>query len=214
MSSSPLTSPRRAPTATRNVITESDAHGDHHFPLAGQHAAQLLVVPWVFILLVTRRSRDVLRWWLARGACGGLLGPAPPHRPRSSDPGCARRRAAAGCLDAWCPPRGGRSSLAGIELAYRNRGSAHSGTANIPGLLPSAPRLPPPGIYTARSANWAARGRPVSRSRGVCITDRPDDPPTGSCRGSWERPWRLTMESSASAGRVGSAVLDRRRRGR
>jgi hypothetical protein len=30
-------------------------------------------------------------------------------------------------------------------------------------------------------------------------------------RGSWERPWRLTMESSASAGRVASEVLDPRR---
>jgi hypothetical protein len=30
--------------------------------------AQLLAVPWVLILLVTRRSRDVvLRWWLVRG---------------------------------------------------------------------------------------------------------------------------------------------------
>jgi hypothetical protein len=53
----------------RNVITESDARGDHHFPPAGQHAAQLLVVIWVSILLVTRRSRDfVLRWWLVHGA--------------------------------------------------------------------------------------------------------------------------------------------------
>src|SRR5581483_9139608 len=58
--------------------------------------------------------------------------------------------------------------------------------------------VPPPGIYTAHGANWAARGRPVSRCRGVCTTDRPDDLPTGSCRSSWKRPWRLTMESSAA----------------
>src|SRR4051794_28081723 len=29
----------------------------------------------------------------------------------------------------------------------------------------------------------------------------------GSCRSSWKQPWRLTMESSASAGRVASALL-------
>src|SRR5262249_15459356 len=32
--------------------------------------------------------------------------------------------------------------------------------------------VPPPGIYTAHRANWAARERPVSRCRGVCTTDR------------------------------------------
>jgi hypothetical protein len=50
----------------RNVITESDGRGDLHQPVSARR--QLLVVPWVFILLVTRRSRDVvLRWWLVRG---------------------------------------------------------------------------------------------------------------------------------------------------
>ena len=37
---------------------------------------------------------------------------------------------------------------------------------------------------------YAARlpsARPVSRCRGVCTTDRPDDPPAGSCRGSRKR---------------------------
>jgi len=64
-------------------------------------------------------------------------------------------------------------------------------------LSPScAPFLPrhlalPSGTYTARGANWAARGRPVSRRRGVCITDRPDDPSAGSCRGSGEQPWKV-----------------------
>jgi hypothetical protein len=48
-----------APTAIREVITESDARGGHHFPLAGQPAAQLLVVLRVVISLGTRRSRDV-----------------------------------------------------------------------------------------------------------------------------------------------------------
>jgi predicted PhzF superfamily epimerase YddE/YHI9 len=33
--------------------------------------------------------------------------------------------------------------------------------------------------------------RPVSRCRGVYITDRPDDPPTGSCHGNWKRPWKF-----------------------
>src|SRR5215831_4647291 len=51
--------------------------------------------------------------------------------------------------------------------------------------------IPPPGIYTAHAANWAARGRPVSPCRGVCTTDRPDDPPTRSCRSSWKRPWKV-----------------------
>jgi hypothetical protein len=36
-----------------------------------------------------------------------------------------------------------------------------------------------PGIYTAQEANWAARERPVSRRRGVSITDRPNDPAAG-----------------------------------
>src|SRR5438270_11325652 len=31
--------------------------------------------------------------------------------------------------------------------------------------------------YTGRGANWAARRRPVPRSRGVCTTDRPGDAP-------------------------------------
>src|SRR6202021_2585424 len=26
---------------------------------------------------------------------------------------------------------------------------------------------------------------------GVCTPDRPDDPPTGSCRSSWKRPWKV-----------------------
>src|SRR6516225_3905821 len=51
--------------------------------------------------------------------------------------------------------------------------------------------VPTPGIYTAHHANWAARGRPVSQCLGVCPTDRPDDPPTGSCRSSWNRPWKV-----------------------
>jgi len=42
----------------------------------------------------------------------------------------------------------------------------------------------------------------------------PERSGAGSCRSSRKRPWRLTMESSASAGRVAFAVLDRRRRGR
>src|SRR4051812_37234373 len=46
-------------------------------------------------------------------------------------------------------------------------------------------------MYTAQVANWAAHGRPVSRCRGVTTTDRPDDPPTGSGRSSWKRPWRF-----------------------
>src|SRR5579859_509160 len=33
------------------------------------------------------------------------------------------------------------------------------------------PVVPPPGIYTAHGANWAARGRPVSRPSGVYVTD-------------------------------------------
>jgi hypothetical protein len=31
-------------------------------------------------------------------------------------------------------------------------------------------------MYTARGANWAVRGRPVSRRPGVPITDGPDGP--------------------------------------
>jgi hypothetical protein len=77
-------------------------------------------------------------------------------------------------------------------------------------FLPHHVTLPP--VYTPPGGT--ARGRPVSRRRGVCTTDRPNDPSAGSCRGSWKRPWRLTMESSVSTGRVASAVLDRRRRGR
>jgi len=46
-------------------------------------------------------------------------------------------------------------------------------------------------MYTAHGANWAARGRPVSRCRGVCTTDLPDDPPAGSCRSRWTRPWKV-----------------------
>ena len=60
----------------------------------------------------------------------------------------------------------------------------------LPGRAPAPHHVSlPPGVYTARGANWAARGRPVSRRRGVCITDRPDDPSAGSGRGSWKRPW-------------------------
>src|SRR5207248_5914174 len=66
----------------------------------------------------------------------------------------------------------------------------------------------PPGIYTARGANWAARGRPVSRRRGVCITDRPNDPGAGSCRGSWERP----LEVDDGTVRIGRARGVRRAR--
>src|SRR5215472_15561361 len=80
-----------------------------------------------------------------------------------------------------------------------------------PSRLPSAPVALPPGTDTARRANWAACQGPVSRRRGVCITDRPDDPSAGSCRGSSKRPWRLMMESSVMAGRVAPAVLDPRR---
>jgi hypothetical protein len=107
---------------------------------------------------------------------GGLHGPDAPHWPRYSDPGRARRRAAAGCLDAWCPPRGSRSSLAGIELAYRNRGSAHNGTAigdSGPGVagLPPVAAAPPaacvpsaatdgPGILLRR---WYSRAHSPAR---------------------------------------------------
>jgi len=35
-------------------------------------------------------------------------------------------------------------------------------------------------MYTARGANWAVRGRPVSRRRGVSIIDGPDDPGVGT----------------------------------
>ena len=62
--------------------------------------------------------------------------------------------------------------------------------------------VPPPGICTAHGANWAARGSRVFPGAAVlCTTDRPDDPPTGSCRAAGNNPGRLTMESSASAGR-------------
>jgi hypothetical protein len=65
-----------------------------------------------------------------------------------------------------------------------------------PGRTVPAPR-PPAGQTSDNAqplpphrpgANWAARGRPVSRRRGVFITDRPDDPSAGSCRGSWNDP--------------------------
>ena len=42
-------------------------------------------------------------------------------------------------------------------------------------------------------ANWAARGRPVSRRRGVCITDRPNDPSAGSCLAQQEEPIRSEL---------------------
>ena len=53
-----------APTASRRVMLAAIIR----FRLAGQHAAQLLVVVRVVILLWTRRSRDVvLRWsWLVQ----------------------------------------------------------------------------------------------------------------------------------------------------
>jgi hypothetical protein len=41
------------------------------------------------------------------------------------------------------------------------------------------PRLPC-CMYTARGANWAAGGRPVSRGRGVSIIDGPDSPGAGT----------------------------------
>src|SRR6202040_1713699 len=130
---------------------------------------------------------------------------SPGRRPRR------RRRSRASGSSAPAAPAGAARSAPGTPRHLRPV------PVRADRLSPScAPSFPhhvalPPGIYTARGANWAARGRPVSRRRGVCITDRPNDPSAGSCRGSWERPWRLTMESSASAGRVASAVLDPRR---
>jgi NADPH2:quinone reductase len=50
---------------------------------------------------------------------------------------------------------------------------------------------------------YAARlpsARPVSRSRGVCTTDRPDDPPTGSCRSSRKRQSRTFTGNQPTAG--------------
>jgi DNA-binding CsgD family transcriptional regulator len=44
-------------------------------------------------------------------------------------------------------------------------------------------------IYTVRRANWAARGRPVCRRRGVFITERPDDPERRIVPRQLERPW-------------------------
>src|SRR5579862_9303981 len=54
----------------------------------------------------------------------------------------------------------------------------------------------PPGGRTGRFA-----GAQFHRRRGVCITDRPNDPNNGSCHGSWKRPWGLTTESIRAAGR-------------
>ena len=102
-------------------------------------------------------------------------------------------------------------TAARLALADRRLGLAY---ARADPARPSRRAPLPRHGYTARGANWAARGRPVSRRRGVCTTDPgrsahrivPQQPET-TLEG-------LTMESSASAGRVASAVLDRRRRGR
>ena len=48
-------------------------------------------------------------------------------------------------------------------------------------------------MYTARGANWAARGRPVSRRRDVYITDRPDDPPAAAIAGNTSQKEEQTM---------------------
>jgi hypothetical protein len=48
-------------------------------------------------------------------------------------------------------------------------------------------------MYTARGANWAARGRPVSRRRDVYITDRPDDPPAAAIAGNTSQKEERTM---------------------
>jgi hypothetical protein len=79
-----------------------------------------------------------------------------------------------------------------------------------PSCAPSFPPVcTPPGGRTERLAGAQFPGAAVyalPTARTIRAPDR--------AAAAGKRPWRLTMESSASAGRVASAVLDRRRRGR
>jgi hypothetical protein len=49
-------------------------------------------------------------------------------------------------------------------------------------------------MYTARGANWAARGRPVSRRRDLYITDRPNDPPAAAIADNTNQKEEQTMK--------------------
>src|SRR6185312_10102374 len=90
------------------------------------------------------------------------------------------------CSSRRCGPVSSRNASPSPARARESRSAVTILRAFLPHHVALAP-----GIYTARGANWAARGRPVSRHRGVCTTDRPDDPPTRSCRSSWKRPWKV-----------------------
>jgi hypothetical protein len=48
-------------------------------------------------------------------------------------------------------------------------------------------------MYTARGANWAARGRPVSRRRDVYITELPNGPPAAAIADNTNQKEEQTM---------------------
>jgi hypothetical protein len=97
---------------------------------------------------------------------------------------------------------------------WRSSSALHLLPASSPPVRPqsgSACSVPAASAPSPRHRDHGGRARPVSRSRGVCTTDRPDDPPPDRAAAAGNDPGRLTMKSSASAGPVAFAVLDRRR---
>jgi hypothetical protein len=88
------------------------------------------------------------------------------------------------CMVSGFAPRSGMKTA---RMANATNPKSAIGLAKCGGRLPSrASSSLRSSIYTAHGANWAARGRPVSQRRGVCITDRrttrPPDraPPAGT----------------------------------
>jgi hypothetical protein len=66
-------------------------------------------------------------------------------------------------------------------------------------------------MYTARGANWAARGRPVSRCRGVCITDRPNDQKEEQTMTIHEYLMKAIQDDARRAGERDRLLLEARR---
>jgi len=56
-------------------------------------------------------------------------------------------------------------------------------------------------MYTARGPNWAVGVRPVSRRRGVCITDGPDEPGIGTDAAS-ARDYRQHPQRRTTMGKI------------
>jgi hypothetical protein len=163
----------------------------------------------LFIHQRTFRSSRCVNHGLAAGVAGRAADQVgdrrrPVFRPWAGTPVSGRRcegwpAAAANSRNASPSPACARESRSAVTI--------------LRAFLPHHLALPP-GIYTARGRTGQLAGAQFSSAavyalptaRTIRLPDR--------AAAAGNDPGRLTMESSASAGRVASAVLDRRRRGR